>query len=181
MKSSSRGNKWARAVQALCSEGVAQGAHPSWEHSRLPHSLAPTGPQGQGHPCRPGPPPGWSSEEVDGNYLVQWFSTHAGQWRLICHCSLTSQGAPGSGKQIRKGNSILFPTLSPTKRAQCTKGVPGGSRDVRRDRREMDWQGGQLRGGTLCQRSPCRSMWWKEHGMLEPGCLGLGVSQPCGL
>ena len=67
---------------------------------------------------------------MDRNYLVQWFSTHASQLKLICHCSLASQGALGTGKQMQKGNSILLQTLSPTKAAQWTKGFLGGDRDV---------------------------------------------------
>lgn len=130
------------------SEGVARGAHPSWGHRWVPPSSALTGLQGQGHHCHPRPPPGWSSEEVDWNYLVQWFFTRTSQLQFICHCSLPSQGAPGTGKQIRRGNSILLRTLSPSKTAQCTKGVLRGSRDGRKERREMDCQGGQL--GVEC-------------------------------
>lgn len=81
-------------------------------------------------------------------YPVQWFFTRTSQLQFICHCSLPSQGAPGTGKQIRRGNSILRRALSPSKTAQCTKGVLRGSRDGRKERREMDCQGGQL--GVEC-------------------------------
>lgn len=61
---------------------------------------------------------------MDWNYLVQWFLTRASQLKLICHCSLASQGALGTSTQMQKGNSILFQTLSPTKAAQWTKRLP---------------------------------------------------------
>lgn len=119
------------------SEGVTQCAHPSWRAtagSLTGPLLAPPRPQGQSHHHHPGLPPGWSSEEVDWNYLVQWFLTCASQLKLICHCSLASQGAPVSSKQMQKGNSILLQTRSPTKAAQWTKGPLSGSRDVRKER-----------------------------------------------
>lgn len=109
------------------SKGVTQCAHPSWRATAgsLTGPLwAPPRPQGQGRHHHPGLPPGWSSEEVDWNYLVQWFLTCARQLKLICHCSLASQGAPVSSKQMQKGNSILLQTRSPTKAAQWTKGPP---------------------------------------------------------
>lgn len=110
---------------------------------------------------------------MDRNYLVQWFSMHAGQPKLICHCWLTSQGALGTGKQMQKGNPILLQTLSPTKAAQWTKGFLGGSRDV------SEGEGDGLSGRAaqwwnVSQRNICRLMWWKDRGMLESGCPGLG-------
>lgn len=106
-------------------------------------------------------------------FLVQWFSMHAGQPKLICHCWLTSQGALGTGKQMQKGNPILLQTLSPTKAAQWTKGFLGGSRDV------SEGEGDGLSGRAaqwwnVSQRNICRLMWWKDRGMLESGCPGLG-------
>lgn len=119
-----------------------------WGPSVCPHLLegqsqVPRRPQGQGHPQQPGLPPGWRSEEVDGNYLVQWSLTRASQWKLICHCSLASQGAPGPSKQMQRGNSILLQTRFPTKAAQWTKGLFRGDSDVRKERRERSRQGGQ--------------------------------------
>lgn len=130
----------------MCSKGITQGAHPSWKDTArsLTGSLRTPRPQGQGHHCHPGLSPGWSSEEVDWNYLVQWFFTRSSQLKLICHCSLASQGAPDTSKQMQKGNSILLPNRSPSKAAQWTKGLLSGSR-------ETDCQEGQLSSG-MCDK-----------------------------
>lgn len=117
--------------------GVSQDTHPS----RGPHrpSLSSLSPQGQGHHCRPGLPPRWSSEEVDWNYLVQWFFTRTSQLQLICQCWLASQGALGTSKQTRKGNSILLQPLSHhaaqwTKGSSVAAGLLGRSGGKRTDR-----------------------------------------------
>lgn len=114
---------------------VVQSTRPSWRvtaGSLTGPVSAPPRSQGQGHHCHSGIPPGWCSEKVDGNYLVQWSFTHARQVKLICHCSLASQDAPGTQQTDgeRKFNSP--PNPLPTKAAQWTKGFLSGIRDVRR-------------------------------------------------
>lgn len=155
---------------------VMQSARPSWRvtaGSLTGPVSAPPRSQGQGHHCHSGIPPGWCSEKVDGNYLVQWSFTHARQLKLICHCSLASQDAPGTQQTDgeRKFNSP--PNPLPTKAGQWTKGFLSGIRDVRR--RGGQWTVREGSSVVECGAERlCRLMRWEENGLLEAGCHGLG-------
>ena len=130
-------------LQSLFSEGVSQGAQPSW----APHRPSLSTPKAWAVTITLGSLLDAVLRGADWNYLVQCFFTRTSQLKLICHCSLASQGALGTSKQMQKGNSILLRTCSPTKAAQWTKGLLSGNRDVRKEWREMECQGGQLSRG----------------------------------
>lgn len=174
-KSSSCENKLKNSAAALCSEGGLSGCPLLLEgpsRGLTAFSQHPLSPRSRGH--TPPRDPSWIEFWGGGLELPGPVALHPRQPTEV-HLSLfvSIPGCTRLRKQMQKGNSILLRTLSPTKAAQWTKAFLGGSRDIRKE------EGNGLSGRTaqwwnVWQRNICRLMWWKDHGMLESGCPGLG-------
>lgn len=139
-------------LQPCALRGVYQGAHSSWRDPAGVSQpfLSTLSAPGAGATLHPGIPPGLSSEEVDWNYLVQWLFTRASQLKFICHCSLVSQGAPGSANRCRKEIRFSSEPSLPLRQHNGQKPSLVAAEILGR-RREMACQGGQLSGG-MCDR-----------------------------